>query len=87
MAAASPTTSTAPKALEACEGGVEGAERDVGDEAQLVAQEPADLVAVAVVLAEQAEDREVEHDATIAVRYIECVSTVDGRRIEQLAAR
>ena len=46
------------EAFEAGERGVQRAERDVGDEPELVAEEPADLVAVAVLLTEQAEDRE-----------------------------
>ena len=72
-------------ALEAGERGVQGAERDVRDEPELVAQEPADLVAVAVLLSQEAEDREVEHGATIAVRYIE--RSDDGEPDRRGAAR
>ena len=68
---ASATTAHRPLLLKPGEGGVEGAERDVGREAELVAQQLADLVAVAVLLAQQAEDGEIEHVPNIAVRYID----------------
>ena len=47
--------------LETRQGGVERAERDVGEEAELVAQPPADLVPVHLLLEQESEDGELEH--------------------------
>src|SRR5579875_1110395 len=59
-----------PGGLEAGDGGVERPEGHVGEQAEPLAQLPADLVAVQrAPLFEEAEDREVEHQVTISARY------------------
>ena len=50
-----------PAPLEARQRRVERAERDVGEQAELVAQALADLVAVQLLVLEEAQDGEFEH--------------------------
>ena len=55
------TTSIAPRALEAPQRGIEGAERDPPEGAERLAQPLLQLVAVAGLLLEQPEDRQLQH--------------------------
>ena len=55
--------------LEPGQGGVDGAERDVGEEAQVLPQLASDLVAVEVALLEEAQDGQVQHDG----QYIDSI--------------
>ena len=57
---------------------VERAERDVGGKPHLGAKTTTDLVAMKGAIAEEAEDREVEHDSIISYRYSECAFLTEG---------
>ncbi len=50
-----------PGRLEAGQSRVQRTERDVGEQAELVAEPAADLVAVQLLFVEQSEDGQVEH--------------------------